>query len=120
MTLCSLTKKTCEPCRGGVPPLTGDALAKLEQELDDRWSVVDGHHLERVFTFDDFRQALAFTNQVGELAEAENHHPEITLTWGRVTVTIWTHKVDGLTENDFILAAKTSLLCGATASADMK
>jgi 4a-hydroxytetrahydrobiopterin dehydratase len=101
-----LASKECVPCRGGVPPLEGEELAKLSQELGDRWEVVEGHHLRREFTFPDFREALAFTNRVGEIAETEGHHPDIHLAWGRVAVEIWTHTIDGLTESDFILAAK--------------
>ena len=107
-----LTAKQCVPCRGGVPPLAGAELAALARELGDAWQVVDGHHLERTFPFPDFKSALAFTNRVGELAEAEGHHPDIHLAWGKVRLTIWTHKIDGLTESDFILAAKSSQLAG--------
>jgi 4a-hydroxytetrahydrobiopterin dehydratase len=101
-----LASKHCVPCRGGVPPLAGDELKTLAGRLGGGWAVVDGHHLDKTFTFDDFRQALAFTNRVGEIAEAEGHHPDVYLAWGKVRLTIWTHKVDGLTESDFILAAK--------------
>ncbi len=101
-----LAAKTCVPCRGGVPPLAGDELARLLDLLDSDWRTADGHHLHREFQFPDFVSALAFTNQVGELAEEQGHHPDIYLTWGRVTVEVWTHKIDGLTESDFILAAK--------------
>jgi 4a-hydroxytetrahydrobiopterin dehydratase len=72
--------------------------------------VVDEHHLVREFRFPDFKQALAFVNDVGEIAEAEGHHPNILLTWGKAEITIWTHRVDGLTESDFILAAKINRL----------
>ena len=105
-----LTAKQCIPCRGGVPPLAGTELAALTAELSRDWRVVDGHHLERTFTFPDFTSALAFTNRVGELAETEGHHPDIHLAWGKVRLTIWTHKIDGLTESDFILAAKAERL----------
>ncbi len=105
-----LTAKHCIPCRGGVPPLAGTELAALTAELGRDWRVVDGHHLERAFTFPDFTSALAFTNRVGELAEAEGHHPDIHLAWGKVRLTIWTHKIDGLTESDFVLAAKAERL----------
>ena len=105
-----LTAKQCIPCRGGVPPLAGAELAALAAELGPDWRVVDGHHLERAFTFPDFKSALAFTNRVGELAETEGHHPDIHLAWGKVRLTIWTHKIDGLTESDFILAAKAERL----------
>ncbi len=101
-----LAKKSCVPCRGGVPPLAGAELKSLESALGGAWRVVDGHHLEKSYVFDDFKQALDFTNRVGEIAEAEGHHPNILLEWGKVTLTIWTHKIDGLTESDFILAAK--------------
>lgn len=105
-----LTAKQCIPCRGGVPPLAGAELAALVAQLGRDWTVVDGHHLEREFAFPDFTSALAFTNRVGALAEAEGHHPDIHLAWGKVRLTIWTHKIDGLTESDFILAAKATQL----------
>jgi len=101
-----LASKHCVPCRGGVPPLRGAELRALEAKLGGGWRVVDEHHLEKSFAFDDFRQGLDFTNRVGEIAEREGHHPDIHLAWGRVTLTIWTHKIDGLTESDFVLAAK--------------
>ena len=101
-----LAKKECVPCRGGVPPVKGEELAALHRELGDAWLVVDEHHLEREYRFDDFRQALDFTSKVGEMAEEQQHHPDILLTWGLVKVTIWTHKIDGLTESDFVFAAK--------------
>jgi 4a-hydroxytetrahydrobiopterin dehydratase len=100
----------CVPCRGGVPPLHGSELAELHDELGGGWDVVDGHHLVKSFDFRDFRAALDFTNRVGELAEQEGHHPDIALTWGKVRIEIWTHKIDGLTESDFILAAKIDRL----------
>ena len=101
-----LAKKECVPCRGGVPPVKGEELVVLHRELGDAWKVVDEHHLEREYRFDDFRQALDFTSKVGEMAEEQQHHPDILLTWGLVKVTIWTHKIDGLTESDFVFAAK--------------
>ena len=105
-----LAAKECVPCKGGVPPLEGKALAELQQRLGADWQVVRGHHLEKEFAFKNFREALAFTNQVGDLAEAQNHHPDIYLAWGMVKVTLWTHKVDGLTEADFVFAAKVNEL----------
>jgi len=101
----NLSKKKCTPCRGGIPPL---AEGEINQHLTrlKGWSVVDNHHLLKVLTFPDFKSALAFVNQVGEIAEEENHHPNINFTWGKVEISIWTHKIDGLHENDFILAAK--------------
>ncbi|MDH4037789.1 MAG: 4a-hydroxytetrahydrobiopterin dehydratase [Candidatus Krumholzibacteria bacterium] len=108
-----LSSKHCVPCRGGVPPIKGDLLRVLAQKLGGGWQVVDEHHLEKAYTFDDFKQALDFTNRVGEIAEREGHHPDIHLAWGRVGLTIWTHKIDGLTESDFILAAKADDAYGA-------
>ena len=105
-----LAAKHCVPCRGGVPPLAGEALQKLQDELGGGWQVVDGHHLQKVFPFPDFVTALDFTNRVGELAEQEGHHPDICLSWGRVEVEIFTHKIDGLTESDFVLAARIDRL----------
>lgn len=100
-----LASKQCVPCKGGVPPLAGKELEALAKQVPD-WKVIDGHHLSRVFTFPDFKQALAFVNQAGAIAEEQGHHPDITLSWGKAAVTTWTHKIDGLTESDFILAAK--------------
>ena len=110
MTSSDLAAKQCVPCRGGVPPLEGDELADLHRDLGGGWELVESHHLEKLFSFDDFRQALDFTNKVGELAEEQDHHPDIYLAWGRVRVTIWTHKIDGLTESDFVFAAKVDAL----------
>ena len=101
-----LASKECVPCKGGVPPLQGEELTRLQNELGGDWQVIGGHHLEKDYRFPNFREALDFTNSVGELAEAQGHHPDIYLAWGKVKVTIWTHKIDGLTESDFILAAK--------------
>jgi 4a-hydroxytetrahydrobiopterin dehydratase len=109
----SLASKSCIPCRGGVPPLRGIELTRLLEELDPGWQVVREHHLEKEFSFPDFRSALDFTVRLGEVAEAEGHHPDIHLAWGRVRLEIWTHKIDGLTESDFILAAKADRLFSA-------
>lgn len=103
----NLARRKCEPCRGGIPPLRGDALMSLHRDLGHGWALIDGHHLEKNFKFKDFRGALAFTNRVGAIAEEQNHHPDIHVAWGKVTVTVWTHKIDGLTESDFVFAAKT-------------
>lgn len=104
-----LASKTCVPCRGGVPPLAGKELEALTKEVP-QWQVADGHHITRTFSFPDFRQALAFVNKVGELAELQGHHPDILLSWGKAEITTWTHKINGLTESDFILAAKIDKL----------
>ncbi len=105
----NLADKKCVPCRGGVPPLSGDALRQLSSQLPD-WKVVEEHHIEKSFVFPDFRGALAFVNRVGEVAEEQGHHPDITLSWGKVDVKTFTHKIHGLTESDFILAAKIDRL----------
>ncbi len=105
-----LAAKQCVPCRGGVPPLPAAERERLLAELAAGWHVVDGHHLEGEFEFPDFVRALAFTNRIGALAEEQGHHPDIYLSWGKVRVTIWTHKIDGLTESDFVLAAKIDQL----------
>jgi 4a-hydroxytetrahydrobiopterin dehydratase len=102
----TLAKKSCEPCRGDVPPLKEDASQKLLSQLDAGWQIIDNHHLEKEYSFENFRQALDFTNRVGELAEIEGHHPDIYLAWGKVKLTVYTHKIDGLAENDFVIAAK--------------
>ena|SRR5947209_8181414 len=105
----SLAAKTCVPCRGGIPPLKGKELADLQKQVPD-WNVVNEHHLARSFKFPDFKKALEFVNRVGALAEEQGHHPDIVLAWGKAEVTIWTHKIDGLTESDFIMAAKIDAL----------
>lgn len=106
----ALAEKECAACKGAAAPLKGNELSKMKQQLDGGWQVVNEHHLEKEYKFKDFRGALEFTNKVGELAEAQGHHPDIHLAWGKVKVTIWTHKVDGLTESDFVLAAKADRL----------
>lgn len=105
-TSCDLSKKSCIPCRGGISPLKGEAINQLLQQLDNGWKVINEHHLEKEYAFKNFKDALAFTNKIGEIAEAEQHHPDIYLSYGKVIVTICTHKIDGLSESDFILAAK--------------
>lgn len=104
-----LASKSCIPCRGGVPPLTTGEIGPLHAQVA-AWNVVDNHHLSREFRFIDFATALRFVNQVGEVAEAQGHHPDIQLGWGRVALDMWTHKIDGLTESDFIFAAKVDQL----------
>ena len=107
-----LVDKTCVPCRGDVPPLRGKELEELERQLPD-WEVVEGHHLRREFRFRNFREALDFVNRVGELAEEQGHHPDVEFGWGRAAITIFNHKIDGLTESDFVLAAKVDRLYAA-------
>jgi 4a-hydroxytetrahydrobiopterin dehydratase len=100
-----LASKTCVPCRGDVPALKGAELQSLSHQLPN-WEVVNEHHIHRIFKFPDFVKALAFVNRVGAIAEEQGHHPDILLTWGKAEITSWTHAVNGLTESDFILAAK--------------
>jgi 4a-hydroxytetrahydrobiopterin dehydratase len=112
-----LKEMKCVPCRGGEPPLTAQQIAALHPSVPD-WQVleVDGIlRLQRVFKLKNFAQALEFTNQVGELAEAEDHHPALLTEWGRVTVSWWTHKIKGLHHNDFIMAAKTDSISARSA-----
>ena len=101
-----LAKKTCIPCKGGAPPLKGSRLEDLLEKLKNDWKIIKEHHLEKEYSFKNFKEALNFTIKVGELAENQGHHPDIFLAWGKVKLTIWTHKIDGLTESDFIFAAK--------------
>ena len=105
----SLSSRKCIPCEGGAAPLKGEALAGLLAQVP-LWQVIGEHHLTRTFKFPNFAKALAFVNRAGALAEEQGHHPLIHFTWGKVTVDIWTHKIDGLTESDFILAAKIDLI----------
>ena len=100
-----LAERQCVPCRGGVPPLKGEEIEKLLRQLS-AWQVVNEHHLRKEFTFRNFFDTFEFVKRVGELAEAQGHHPDICFGWGKAEVTIWTHKIDGLTESDFVLAAK--------------
>jgi 4a-hydroxytetrahydrobiopterin dehydratase len=103
--MATLASKTCVPCKGGTPALKGNALHEFSHQLPN-WNVVDERHLTRAFSFPDFKEALAFVNRVGDVAEEQGHHPDILLAWGKVEITLWTHKVNGLTESDFIMAAK--------------
>ncbi len=102
----TLAKQNCVPCLGGVPPLEGEKLRMWGEDLGNGWQIENSHHLRKEFLFKDFAQALEFTNRVGEVAEQQGHHPDIHLSWGKVGIRLFTHKIDGLTESDFILAAK--------------
>src|SRR5437762_2722827 len=104
-----LAERQCVPCRGGVPPMSGEEIRKISVELPE-WRVINEHHLARGYRFSDFGETLDFVNRVGELAEAQGHHPDICFGWGKAEITIWTHKIDGLTESDFVLAAKIDKL----------
>ncbi len=114
--MAGLADKQCVPCEKGANPLKGDQIERRAKELDPDWKVIDEHHLEREFKFEDFRQGLDFVNAVGELAEEQGHHPDIYLSYGKVKIQLWTHKIDGLHENDFIMAAKIDALQPALAS----
>ena len=105
----SLASKHCVPCRGGVPPLKGEALRPLMEQLPF-WKVVDEHHLSKTFLFPDFMTALEFANSIGQLSEQQGHHPDLCVSWGKLDVQIYTHKIQGLSESDFILAAKIDQL----------
>ena len=106
-----LTAKTCTPCRGGIPPLSETEAARLGGGTPG-WELREGaHHLYQRFEFANFVDSLAFVNKLGALAEAEGHHPDIEFGWGYAAITIYTHKINGLHENDFILAAKIDQLC---------
>ena len=100
-----LLNRSCVPCHGGVPRLGASEIEKYLGELRG-WEVVGEHHLKKTYAYPNFRQSLALVNRIGEVAETEGHHPDICFGWGRVEVTIYTHAIDGLSESDFILAAK--------------
>lgn len=104
-----LASKTCEACRSDTPPMQRDEISQLSPQLPE-WEVVADHHLRRGFRFKNFREALDFVNSVGELAEEQGHHPEIHFGWGHVELEVWTHKIDGLTQSDFVFAAKVDRL----------
>ncbi len=106
MPMADLAKKECVPCKGGVPPLQGEELARLHAELNSGWELADEQRLEKTYKFPNFAEALKFTNAVGHIAEEQDHHPDIHLAYGKVRVEIWTHKINGLTESDFVFAAK--------------
>ena len=106
MAVSELAKKRCVPCKGGTPPLAGKPLEDLLGRLGNDWRVVEARQLEKEYQFKNFVDALAFTNRVGQIAESQGHHPDISLSWGKVRLTIWTHSINGLTESDFVLAAK--------------
>ncbi len=104
--MAKLSERECIPCKGDIAPLKGKDLKNILKQLGNQWKVVNDHHLEKDFLFKNFKGALEFTNKVGALAELQNHHPDIYLAWGKVKITLWTHKIDGLSKSDFILAAK--------------
>ncbi|MGA2761761.1 MAG: 4a-hydroxytetrahydrobiopterin dehydratase [Spirochaetia bacterium] len=105
-----LAERACVPCRGGVPPLPPERIEELRREISGEWAVVDGHHLEREITLKNFRQAMALANGIAEIAEKQKHHPDLLVAWGRLKVTLCTHAINGLHENDFIMAARIDAL----------
>ncbi len=112
----TLSEKTCAPCRGGIPPLAENDAAVFARDVPD-WKLTQGStRIERAFKFDDFVAALAFVNQVGELAEKEGHHPDLAFGWGYANIELYTHKIKGLHENDFIMAAKIDCIAAGTLS----
>jgi 4a-hydroxytetrahydrobiopterin dehydratase len=112
----TLAEKKCLACSGDLPRLTEADQKKLLKELDN-WTIDKEGHLNKAFKFDDFQSALNLANGVGEIAESEGHHPDLLVRWGELQVTIWTHKVNGLTESDFVLAAKVDKLVKTPVSA---
>jgi 4a-hydroxytetrahydrobiopterin dehydratase len=100
-----LADRQCVPCKGGVPPLSAEQIAPLLAQIQG-WTAAENHHLEKRYQLKNFAEALDLVNRIGAIAEEQNHHPDIFLAWGRVGVKIWTHKINGLTESDFVFAAK--------------
>jgi 4a-hydroxytetrahydrobiopterin dehydratase len=109
----ALADQQCVPCRGGVPPLVAERIAELLRQLEPGWESVRDHHLRKTYKLRDFKSALAFVDRIGAMASEQGHHPDLQLAWGKVVVEIWTHKIDGLTESDFIFAAKCDRLFAA-------
>ena len=109
---CALADRICEPCRGDIPPMDDETASNMLRELGGGWVINNAGHLERMFEFDNFLQALAFANRVGDLAEEAGHHPDLYVAWGKCGIEIWTHKINGLADADFILAAKASRVYG--------
>lgn len=108
--VCSLKDKNCIPCQGGVPALTPAEIQKYLKEVGNNWKVNSQGHLHKEFTFDNFMGAMDLANKIAVVAEKEGHHPDLTIAWGKCSVEIWTHKINGLSESDFILAAKIDAL----------
>jgi 4a-hydroxytetrahydrobiopterin dehydratase len=108
----SLAERHCKPCKGNIPPMKSDDLARYHKELGESWNVIGEHHLEKEFKLKDWQEAVFLTDKIAELADQEDHHPDVVLSYGKVKVSLWTHKIDGLSENDFILAAKIDKATG--------
>ena len=113
----ALVSKTCTPCRGGIPPLTPEQAEVLHAQAPEWKLMEEAHRIERSFRFRNFHEALTFVQEIGELAEAESHHPNISFGWGNATVSLQTKKIKGLHENDFIMATKIDRIFARTATA---
>jgi 4a-hydroxytetrahydrobiopterin dehydratase len=105
-----LSKKKCVPCEGGVPPLEADKINELKQQVNSDWQVLENKKIKRSFSFVNFKQTMDMVNKIADIAEAEGHHPDMYVSYGKVEVELWTHAINGLSENDFILAAKIDKL----------
>jgi 4a-hydroxytetrahydrobiopterin dehydratase len=105
-----LARRQCVPCRKGTPALARERIESLRRQVSPDWSLVDGHHLQREFHLKSFREALALANRIGEIAEGQNHHPDLLVSWGMLRISLFTHVIDGLHENDFILASRIDAL----------
>ncbi len=105
-----LADRNCVPCKGGIPPLGAGRVEELRGRISTQWKVVDGHHLEREVKLKNFRQAMDLANRIAEIAESQGHHPDLLVSWGKLTITLFTHAIDGLHENDFIMAARMDAL----------
>lgn len=116
IAMSELARKKCVPCTTGTPPLAGKELEKFMGQMEEGWELIDQKKIEKSYKFKDFKGALGFTNDIGKIAEEEGHHPDILLSWGKVKVILWTHKIKGLSESDFVLAAK----CDATYTSRVK
>jgi 4a-hydroxytetrahydrobiopterin dehydratase len=106
----NLTEKKCVPCEGGVPPLNAEQLEKYRAQISIEWQVQDNRKIERLFKFENFDEAMIFVNKIADIARLDDHHPDIAIHWNKVTLTLWTHAIGGLSENDFIVASKIDLL----------
>lgn len=102
----NLVNKKCVPCEGGVLPFSASEVEKYRQEISQEWNVIEEKRLERKFKFEDFKKSMEFVNKVAVVAEEEQHHPDIKIFYNLVTITLWTHAISGLSENDFIMATK--------------
>ena len=105
-----LAKKSCVPCKEGALPLAGEELKRHFDLLEEGWELIEGKKIKKTYKFKDFKGALHFVDEVGKVAEEEGHHPDIELSYGKATITLWTHKISGLSESDFVMAAKSDVV----------